>query len=180
MPAAVRCQIPALASPDPGVGPKRSPTPPYLSGLTWLLHPLEFGPPHSTKVPRDSSHSLSSQGTELGLSRSDSALAAPAPPLDPPLPLRCRLGLGVQTHLQTPLLSPAQRGQRGRRGCQGLKKRRVPEEEGLHRGLRKTVPLNFFQALEMEAFQPRSHSFNPSLPGGFSGPLGPRHPKVKP
>ncbi|XP_044801063.1 uncharacterized protein LOC123334135 isoform X3 [Bubalus bubalis] len=136
MPAAVRCQIPALASPDPGVGPKRSPTPPYLSGLTWLLHPLEFGPPHSTKVPRDSSHSLSSQGTELGLSRSDSALAAPAPPLDPPLPLRCRLGLGVQTHLQTPLLSPAQRGQRGRRGCQGLKKRRVPEEEGLHRGLR--------------------------------------------
>ena len=52
MPAAVRCQIPALASPDPGVGPKRSPTPPYLSGLTWLLHPLEFGPPHSTKVPR--------------------------------------------------------------------------------------------------------------------------------
>lgn len=37
----------------------------------------------------------------------------------------------------------------------------------------------FFQALEMKAFQLRSHSFNPSLPSGFSRPLGPWHPKVK-
>lgn len=66
MPAAVRCQIPALASPDPGVGPEHSPTPPYLSGLTWPLHPLESGPPRSTKVPQGTGGEETGEGPQVG------------------------------------------------------------------------------------------------------------------
>lgn len=53
MPAAVRCQIPALASPDPGVGPECSPTRPTFQGSpgrSTLWNPGPLAPLRSPEV----------------------------------------------------------------------------------------------------------------------------------